>query len=241
MKEIDQDYIGKEQPPLLTGVFYEYRTAIEKAAVTPNAYQLILASNSPRRRELLALAGYHFQVKIAEVDENRIFSDNREMNRGETDKEQVALACRAVSEAKAKAVWEQEKNADSLILAADTIVYDGQLVLGKPRGAEDALRMLKSLSGHAHQVMTAVAMISGGEIESFVSITNVHFYPWDSGQEAAALASIRSGSAMDKAGAYGIQDSAALLVEKIEGDYNTVVGLPLAEVYRRLAAKRIFP
>ncbi len=240
MNEFDCQNLEISQAASLRGICCENHVTLGDRPSDSKASELILASNSPRRRELLTQAGYHFQVDISDIDEKSIFSQSLAENFELRAEEQVALACRAVAEAKAKSVWQNHHHDDALVLSADTIVYDGKTVLGKPRDDEDAFSMLRSLSGKAHQVMTAVAMIADGKLESFVSVTLVHFYPWDKAQEAAALASIRSGSALDKAGAYGIQEGASLLVEKIEGDYNTVVGLPLAEVYRRLAAKGIW-
>lgn len=185
--------------------------------------------------------GYSFQVEVGIVDEDSIFRESIARNHHLGEAEQVALACRTVAEAKAKAIAKQSTNRARAVLAADTIVYDGDNVLGKPADEAHALEMLRSLSGHTHQVMTATAVIVGSYLESFVSIANVTFYPWDSHQKEAAQRSILSGSAMDKAGAYGIQEDAAVLVESIEGDYDTIVGLPLAAVYRLLAKHGIYP
>lgn len=196
--------------------------------------RLILASNSPRRKDLLLMLGLDFEVKIADIDEAPIFTQHLDHLDSENKALQVAYATRAVAIQKARTVLEidlQEK--DCIVLAADTVVYDGE-VLGKPVDEADSFAILKRLSGQTHLVITAVALVSKEGIEAFTSVTEVRFHPWDEKQKAIVKEYIALGLTKDKAGAYGIQEFGSLLVERIHGDYYTVVGLPLSEVYRRL-------
>ncbi len=181
---------------------------------------IILASGSPRRKELLTQAGLTFQVMTADVDETP------------TEREPTGivkeLSCRK-AEAVAKMMEEQHPQS-YWILAADTIVaMDGE-ILGKPKDEEDAVRMLRELSGKTHEVYTGVTLFQDAP-RSFSVCTRVTFYELS---EENIRDYVASGEPMDKAGAYGIQGLGARLVERIEGDYNNVVGLPLAEVLRIL-------
>lgn len=196
---------------------------------------LILASNSPRRQAILEQAGYEFDVVLPSIDESAVFRRSLAENQEQAIEVRIALGTRSVAEAKAVDVFLRQGDTPITILAADTVVYFDGRILGKPTDEAEALQMLKALSGRSHQVITAVALVRNSQIESFVSIARVNFHPWDSFQEKAALTSIQRGSAMDKAGAYGIQDGGAMLVESIEGDYYTVVGLPISLLYRRLS------
>lgn len=185
---------------------------------------LILASASPRRRELLSLLRHPFTVRAADIDET--------MNRELDPADEVAR----VSRAKAMAIPAGDED---VVIAADTIVVcDGQ-ILGKPRDEADAARMLRSLSGRTHQVMTGLTVRRGQTAESVTEITQVHFRPLSDGEIASY---IRTGEPMDKAGAYGIQGGAALFARGIEGDYFNVVGLPvcrLGQILRRVAPEII--
>ena len=173
---------------------------------------VILASQSPRRRELLGLFRIPFQVKVADIDES--------MEPGADPAAQVAL----VSRRKAEAI---EKNAGDIVIAADTIVVcDGQ-ILGKPRSKEDAFRMLKLLSGRSHQVMTGLTVIRDDRCISGTEITDVVFRELSDGEIRRYIATKEP---MDKAGSYGIQGGASLFVEKISGDYFNVVGLPVCRL-----------
>ena len=174
---------------------------------------IILASQSPRRKELMGLYHIPFLIRVADIDET--------MDPGKPADEEVAR----VSRLKAQAVPRQ---ADDLVIAADTIVVcDGQ-VLGKPRDEADAFRMLSLLSGRDHQVMTGLTVLQGDTCISHTEITHIHFLPLTDSQIHAY---IRTGEPMDKAGAYGIQGGAALFCQKMVGDYYNVMGLPVCRLH----------
>lgn len=173
---------------------------------------IILASQSPRRRELMGHFHLPFTVKVADIDET--------MTPGMPPEEAVA----DVSRRKALAV---ERRSTDTVIAADTIVVVDGTILGKPADEADALRMLQLLSGRTHQVMTGLTVIRGETILSCTEITDVTFR---SLSDAEIAAYIRSGEPMDKAGAYGIQGDASLFVTSIKGDYYNVVGLPVCRL-----------
>lgn len=186
---------------------------------------IILASGSPRRRELLAQAGFEFKVEVSNADENVV----------EESPEQMVeeLAAR-----KAEAVVRLHNKAEDncLVIGADTIVVLEGKVLGKPVDEEDAKTMLASLSGQTHQVYTGVALfyVKKGAVEkreTFYECTDVTMVPM-SEQEIADY--VASGDPLDKAGAYGIQGPAAVFISGIKGDYYNVVGLPISKIYHKL-------
>jgi septum formation protein len=180
--------------------------------VTP----LVLASQSPRRSELLATAGFNFTVRSCPVEEIR------------APGEPPDHYARRLAHAKADAAWE---NRDEIVLGADTIVVLGPEVLEKPVDAADARAMLAKLSGREHTVITGVCLRhAGGAIVSSES-TRVRFLPLTPDEIAAYVA---SGEPMDKAGAYAIQGLASKFVDRVEGCYFNVIGLPLSWVYRNL-------
>lgn len=175
--------------------------------------QLILASGSPRRQELLQMLSVHFVVIPPDIDEDAVV--------GETPVETVEMT------AYAKARWVADRCTDGTILAADTIVLlDTGEILGKPLGATAAADMLACLSGQGHQVVTGVAIIDAptGRREIFHVVTRVFFRRLSTDEIRRYVA---TGEPLDKAGAYGIQGKGSLLVERIEGCYFNVVGLPL--------------
>ena len=174
--------------------------------------EIILASGSPRRQELMGHFPFPFTVRVSQADE--------QMDSAKAPKDEVAR----ISRNKAEAI---PRNEDDIVIGADTIVVCDGIVLGKPRDEQDAFRMLSMLSGRAHQVMTGVTVLQGEKCVSFTEITDVHFRPL-SDEEINSY--IRSGDPMDKAGAYGIQSGACLFVEKIVGDYYNVVGLPICHL-----------
>ena len=181
---------------------------------------LILASGSPRRKELLGLFGIPFVIRAADIDET--------MDPGQAPFDGVAR----VSRLKALAVPREQ---DDIVIAADTIVVCEGRVLGKPHSREEAVRMLTALSGRDHQVMTGCTVVRGEAIQTFTEVTDLHFRPLS---EAEIIRYVDSGEPMDKAGAYGIQGGAALFCEKIVGDYYNVMGLPvcrLGQVLRKFA------
>lgn len=173
---------------------------------------LILASASPRRQELLRIFGCPFTVRAADIDET--------MDPDKAPFDEVAR----VSRQKAQAIAAGQ---DDVIIAADTIVVCCGKVLGKPRDAEDARRMLSLLSGRDHQVMTGCTVIRGSRAVTFTEVTDLHFRPLLP-QEIRRY--ILTGEPMDKAGAYGIQGGAALFCQRMEGDYYNVMGLPLCRL-----------
>ena len=173
---------------------------------------LILASQSPRRRELLGLTGLDFIVRVADIDET--------MDPGKAPFEEVARVSRAKAEAVAR------KPGD-VVIAADTIVVCGNEVLGKPHSEADAFRMLKLLSGRSHEVMTGMTVLRDGEAITHTEVTKIHFRNLS---DAEIRAYIASGEPMDKAGAYGIQGGAALFADQMEGDYSNVMGLPVCRL-----------
>ena len=179
--------------------------------------QLILASASPRRKELLGLLGIPFVIRAADIDET--------MDPHVPAEQEV----RRVSRLKALAV---PREPEDVVVAADTIVVCDNRVLGKPEDSRQAMEMLEMLSGRDHQVMTGCTVIRGSRIESFTEITHLHFRKL-SRQEI--LRYVRSGEPMDKAGAYGIQGGAALFCENLQGDYYNVVGLPVCRLYETLS------
>ena len=182
--------------------------------------QWILASQSPRRRELFGLFHLPFVVRVADIDETM-----------DTEKDPFDEVAR-VSRLKALAV--NRENQD-VVIAADTIVVCDGKVLGKPRTKEEAEQMLQLLSGRDHQVMTGVTVLCGQKEETFTEVTQLHFRSL-SMQEIRAY--VATGEPMDKAGAYGIQGGAALFCEKMTGDYYNVMGLPvcrLSQLLREIA------
>jgi septum formation protein len=187
---------------------------------------LILASASPRRRELLAQAGFEFQVYPAHIPE-----DPR------PGEEPVGYVTRLARE-KAQAAFArlaEEAGDDLVVLGADTTVtVDGE-ILGKPEDAADAARMLRMLSGRSHRVVTGVAVVTAQSTEVAAEVTAVRFLTIS---EAEIEAYVASGEPMDKAGAYGIQGRAARWIPRIEGCYFNVVGLPLALVSTLLESCR---
>ena len=174
--------------------------------------QIILASASPRRRELMGLYGVPFTIRAADIDET--------MDPGKPPFDEVAR----VSRCKALAV---SREPEDVVVAADTIVVCQGEVLGKPRDKEDAARMLRLLSGSTHQVMTGCTVLQGSRAETFTQVTQLHFRPLS---EKEIHRYIATGEPMDKAGAYGIQGGAALFCERIVGDYYNVMGLPLCRL-----------
>ena len=182
--------------------------------------EVILASQSPRRKELMGLFHIPFTIRVSDADET--------MPPELSPAEAVAL----VSRRKAEAVPRQ---ADDLVIAADTIVVLGKEILGKPKDPDDARRMLRLLSGRDHQVMTGMTLLRGETAIVCTEITDIHFRPL-SDREIDTY--IRTGEPMDKAGSYGIQGGAALFAERLVGDYYNVMGLPvcrLGQLLREIA------
>jgi septum formation protein len=183
------------------------------------AMRLILASASPRRRELLAQAGYAFSVEAADLDESR------------REGEAADAYVRRLAQEKAQAVFamHREEDGEIVVLGADTsVVCDGE-ILGKPMHADDAMRMLRMLSGRTHKVLTGVAVATRAGVVSDVETTEVKFSRVPEAELAAYCA---TDEPLDKAGGYGIQGYAARWIPWIDGCYFNVMGLPIARVVR---------
>lgn len=180
--------------------------------------RVILASQSPRRRELLTLVGIGHEVAPADIDESVLPGERP--------------APHAERLARAKAATLAARHAEALVVAADTIVVVDGRILGKPADAHDARRTLRLLSGREHVVFTAVAVARGGEVVSEVAEVTVAFRALGDDEIAAYVA---TGEPMDKAGSYGIQGYGATIVERIDGDYFAVMGLSLVRVVRLMA------
>ena len=178
--------------------------------------ELILASQSPRRKELLGLFHIPFVIRVADIDET--------MDENRAPFDEVAR----VSRLKAEAV---ERTDDDIVIAADTIVVCRNRVLGKPHSPEEAKAMLALLSGRDHQVMTGMTVLRGGAAITTTEVTDIHFRQLSQREIDAYVA---SGEPMDKAGAYGIQGGAALFAEKMVGDYYNVMGLPVCKLWQTL-------
>ena len=175
---------------------------------------IILASQSPRRRELLERMGLPFRIITPDIDEHM----ERELPPGEL----VA----AISAEKAGAVAAQA-GPGAVVIAADTVVALDGAVLGKPAGEADAARMLSALAGRTHHVYTGLTVLRGERVRTVSEETAVTFRPLT---EREITAYVRTGEPLDKAGAYGIQGYGALLVEGIQGDYYNVMGLPVCRL-----------
>lgn len=176
-------------------------------------HELVLASRSPRRRQLLEMLGIPLRVDAADVQEIPL------------PREAPLAYARRLARDKARAVT------GALVLGADTIVVVDDVILEKPTDTEDAVSMLMRLAGRRHEVITAVALMAEGELYEAHDITGVWFAP---ATETALRDYVATGESMDKAGAYAIQGYGAALVERIEGDYFGVMGLPLRRVLELL-------
>ena len=200
-----------------------------------NNKKIILASGSPRRKELLAQIGLSFTVRVSEADEHT----------EETKPEK--LVC-ILSERKALAVWDElteEEKKESILIGADTVVAVDDRILGKPADETEAFQMIKLLQGRSHQVYTGVTILRQGGLQpleeetnacsiqkkQFFEKTDVLVYPMS---EDEITAYVKTGEPLDKAGAYGIQGSFAAYIQGINGDYSNVVGLPVGRLYHEL-------
>ena len=184
-----------------------------------SAVRVILASQSPRRRELLNLVGIAHEVQPADIDESYLA--------GERPREHAERLARG------KTAVIAGREPDALVIGSDTIVVVDGDVLGKPADERDAVRMLERLAGRSHVVVTAVAVAWRGETRSAVEEVGVTFHPMNRAEIDAYIA---TGEPMDKAGAYGIQGYGATIVSRVDGDYFAVMGLPLQRLTRVLAS-----
>jgi nucleoside triphosphate pyrophosphatase len=181
--------------------------------ISVSKLEVVLASASPRRRDLLALVGIVHTVQPADVDESLVV--------GELPEQYAERLSRTKAETIAG------RHPDALVIGADTIVVIDDVVLGKPRDVGDAERMLGILSGRSHTVMTAVAVVYNGVTASAVETVDVTFRAIDAGEIRSY---VETGEPMDKAGSYGIQGYGATIVRRIDGDYFAVMGLSLVRL-----------
>lgn len=216
-------FTGCPVPGMLPQTWYA-----QKAAQKRGKMKIILASASPRRRELLTQIGLQFEVMVSDVEEK-------------TTKTVPWQIVEELSKQKAEAVLENScsdsKKEELLVIGADTIVAYGNRILGKPLDKRNVKEILYMLQGHTHEVYTGVTLLHRTEdgivqCKTFHEVTTVHFYPMSKAEidEYAA-----TGDPMDKAGAYGIQGFCARYIKGIEGDYNNVVGLPVGRLYQEAA------
>lgn len=199
------------------------RAVLESFSVTENL--LVLASNSPRRRQLLALTNWNFVVSVADVDESPRANES------------PADYVLRLAETKARAI---STDADRIVLAADTTVVDGRDILGKPKDDADAFAMLTRLRGRTHQVYTGVALLrlSDGLLLKDLSVTNV---PMRDYTDEEIRVYVATGDPLDKAGAYAIQHAQFHPVANLSGCYASVMGLPLCHVTRMMQKMNIPP
>lgn len=192
--------------------------------------RLILASRSPRRSQLLSMAGISFEAAPSDCDEDslaRLLKNDGPGISGRALAERLALA---------KACAILSSYPEDLILAADTIVTLDGTLFGKPKDRAEARKMLRALAGKTHLVDTGVALISSSREEVFSTRSEVTFRPLSSVIEALIDDYVKTDLPLDKAGAYGIQELGGLLIERIEGDFFSVMGLPIGQLYERLQA-----
>lgn len=189
---------------------------------------LLLASNSPRRRQLLGLGNWKFITAVSDIDETQ--------RNGESPKEYVLRLARE----KAAAVLEQAQGQELIIIGSDTAVVEADSILGKPANRDDAVRMLTQLRGHTHQVYTGVALhrVSDGKILTELCVTDV---PMRAYTDEEIETYIETGDPFDKAGAYAIQHPEFQPVESMRGCYASVMGLPVCHVTRALQEMEIQP
>ena len=179
--------------------------------------RLILASNSPRRKELLSLLNIPFEIIPADIDEE--INENNDINQ----------EIERLSFQKALAIFKDNK--DAIVIGSDTIVYLDKEILGKPKNLSEAKEMLMRLQGNTHTVITAVTIISNKLSETFSINSDVTFNPMN---EKEIDNYISTNNLLDKAGSYAIQGDGAKFIKHIDGDYYSIVGLPINEVYNRL-------
>ncbi len=181
--------------------------------------RLILASGSPRRKELLSTLNIPFEIIVSNFEEN--IDQNKSL-----EKEIERL-----SYGKASSVYQSNK--DAIVIGADTIVTINNKVLGKPKNEQDAKRMLNLLSNNVHTVITGVTIMSKDKAETFSCASKVYF---DKLSDEEIEEYINTKEPMDKAGAYAIQGIGSKFIKKIEGDYYAIVGLPINQIYQKLRA-----
>ena len=180
--------------------------------------RFVLASASPRRKEILENAGFTFEIIVSDADENI------------TDSLTPSETVEELAKRKALAVW--DKNKDAVVFGCDTVVAIDGKILGKPKDDDEAFSMIKMLSGRAHTVSTGVCICAENKISVFSNITEVEFYELS---DETIRSYIATGEGRDKAGSYGIQGYGCVLIKEIKGDYFSVMGLPVSQSARVLA------
>lgn len=195
-------------------------------------HRIILASASPRRKEILGNIVEDFEIKVSEVDERAI--EEQVLKTTDDMVEAGRLMTVLLGKAKANAVFEEEDDKDVTVIGADTCVVTRDEILGKPKDREDARRMLRKLAGQKHYVITGVALISKDKVRTFYEETEVEFADADDFAEDAIERYIASDEPYDKAGAYAIQGRGGVLVKRINGDFYNVMGLPLSRLAKEL-------
>ena len=179
--------------------------------------RIILASKSPRRKELMELLKIPFEIIVSDIDEQIDYNND------------LVKEIEKLSYQKAEAVFKNHQ--DSVVIGADTIVKINNDVLGKPKSIEHAKEMLRELSDNTHEVVTGVTIMSKDITDTFSSVASVTFYPLS---EEEIEEYVLTNEPMDKAGSYAIQGDGAKFIRSINGDYYTIVGLPIAQLYHRL-------
>jgi len=178
--------------------------------------RIILASSSPRRSQILSLLGLEFEVIPAKINEEVVLG-------------KPILTARKLAKEKAISVWRENK--DAIVIGADTLVFLGNEIIGKPKNEEEAISILKRLSGKWHSVVTALCVCTPKKIYLTHDVARVKFRDLS---EEEILQYVKTGEPLDKAGAYGVQGFGAVVVEKIHGNFYTVMGLPVVKLYEIL-------
>ncbi|CAM3090706.1 nucleoside triphosphate pyrophosphatase [Streptobacillus ratti] len=186
--------------------------------------KIYLASSSPRRKEILSMITDNFEIHIPKFDEEKF---TKEININDP----IELTLKLAERKGITAFNELENVEDKIVISADTIVYFNKKIYGKGINKENSLKMLHELNGNVHEVITAVCIIYDNYIIKFTCKTKVYFA---NNSEEIINFYVDNFSPFDKAGAYGIQDAGSILIEKIEGPYHNVMGLPIREVFNEL-------
>ncbi len=189
--------------------------------------KIILASASPRRKELMSLITPDFTIETADIDEREL-----EEKLSGTDAQKVS---EYLALAKARCIFDRHKDEDVAVIGCDTSVILDGVIMGKPEDHDDAVRMLTALSGRTHIVATGVSVVTKDQTVSFTDSSEVIFNPLDDHQAELIRRYCDTSDPYDKAGAYGIQNGGALLVQGIRGDFFSVVGLPVSRLARTLS------
>ena len=179
--------------------------------------RVILASKSPRRKELMEMLKIPFDIIVSDIEENIDYNND------------LVKEIEKLSYQKAKAVF--DNHSDALVIGSDTIVKIGNDILGKPHSLQEAKSMLEELSDNTHEVVTGVTILYKDVVETFSSVAEVTFYPLT---DKEIDDYINTNEPMDKAGSYAIQGDGAKFIKSIKGDFYTIVGLPIGELYHRL-------